>query len=164
MTISFPDSMDFSGFNAPSRVECDVYDLVIEGQVPAEINGAWYQTVPDPQYPPMLGQDTYLSGDGMLRMLRFENGHVDLKQRYIQTERFKNERRARRSLYGLYRNPYTDDPSVRGKGRGVNNTTPIFHGGRLLALKKIAGRWKFIRARSRPSANGTTGASCAARR
>jgi len=25
--------MDFSGFNAPSRIECDVYDLVIEGQV-----------------------------------------------------------------------------------------------------------------------------------
>ncbi|HVO47580.1 MAG TPA: carotenoid oxygenase family protein, partial [Steroidobacteraceae bacterium] len=136
MTKAFPDSMDFSGYNAPSRVECDVYDLVVEGNLPAEINGSWFQTVPDPQYPPMLGHDTYLSGDGMMRLLRFENGHVDLKQRYIHTERFKNERRARRSLYGLYRNPYTDDPSVRGKPRGVNNTTPIYHAGRLLALKE----------------------------
>ena len=28
--------------------------------------------------------------------------------------------------YGLYRNPYTDDPSVRGKGRGAANTTPVY--------------------------------------
>ena len=136
MTTQFPDSFDFTGFNAPSRIECDVYDLVIEGQLPAEINGSWFQAVPDPQYPPMLGHDTYLSGDGMVRLLRFENGHVDLRQRYIQTERFRNERRARRSLYGSYRNPYTDDPSVRGKPRNVNNTTVMFHGGRLLALKE----------------------------
>ena len=136
MTKPFPESMDFSGYNAPSRVECDVYDLVVEGNLPQEINGTWYQSVPDSEYPPMLGHDTYISGDGMVRMLRFENGHVDLKQRYIQSERLKNERKARRSLYGLYRNPYTDDPSVRGKGRGAYNTTPIFHGGRLLALKE----------------------------
>jgi carotenoid cleavage dioxygenase len=128
--------MDFSGYNAPSRIECDVYDLVVEGKVPEEINGTWYQTVPDPEYPPLLGNDTYLSGDCMMRMLRFENGHVDLKQRYVQSQRLQEERRARRSLYGLYRNPYTDDPSVRGKSRAVYNTTPIFHGGRLLALKE----------------------------
>ncbi len=136
MSQPFPNTMDFSGFNAPSRIECDVHDLVVEGKIPAELNGSWYQTVPDPQFPPMFADDTYLSGDGMMRMLRFENGHVDLKQRYIQSERFKEERRARRALYGRYRSPYTDDPSVRGKSRGVYNTTPIFHGGKLLALKE----------------------------
>jgi carotenoid cleavage dioxygenase-like enzyme len=136
MTKPFPQSMDFGGYNAPSRIECDVYDLVVEGELPREISGSWFRCIPDPQYPPMLGHDTYLSGDGMLGLLRFEDGHVDLKQRYIRTERFMNERAARRSLHGLYRNPYTDDPSVRGKGRGVNNTTPVWHGGRLLALKE----------------------------
>ncbi len=136
MSQPFPNTMDFSGFNAPSRIECDVHDLVVEGTVPAELNGSWYQTVPDPQFPPLFPDDTYLSGDCMMRMLRFENGHVDLKQRYVQSERFKEERRARRALYGRYRSPYTDDASVRGKSRAVYNTTPIFHGGRLLALKE----------------------------
>jgi len=136
MTTPFPQSMDFGGYNAPSRIECEIYDLVVEGTLPAELHGSWYQSVPDPQYPPMLGTDTYLSGDGMVRMFRFGSGVVDFKQRYVQTERWKNERAARRSLYGLYRNPYTDDPSVRGKPRGVNNTTPLFHGGRLFALKE----------------------------
>jgi carotenoid cleavage dioxygenase len=78
----------------------------------------------------------------MVSLLRIENGHADFKQRYVQTERWKNERKARRSLYGKYRNPYTDDPSVRGKSRSVANTTPIYHGGKLLALKEDARAWE----------------------
>ncbi len=136
MAKPFPNTMDFAGWNAPSRIECDIYDLVTEGEVPEEINGNWYRSIPDPQYSPMLGDDTFLSGDGMVSLFRFENGHVDFKMRYVKTERWKAERAARRSLYGLYRNPFTDDPSVRGKPRNVNNTTPIYHAGKLLALKE----------------------------
>ncbi|MBA1204826.1 carotenoid oxygenase family protein [Pseudomonas capeferrum] len=137
MTQAFPNTMDYSGFNAPSRVECDIFDLVVEGQIPAEIEGTWFRCVPDPQYPPMLGEDTYLSGDGMVSAFRFENGHVDFKMRYIMTERLKAERKARRGLHGRYRNPYTDDPSVRGVvDRTVANTTPVWHAGKLLAMKE----------------------------
>lgn len=142
MTTPFPQTPDFSGHNAASRVECDIYDLVVEGTVPAEINGSWFRSIPDPQYAPMLGDDTFLSGDGMVSLFRFENGHVDFRMRYVQTERWLNERRARRSLHGLYRNPYTDDPSVRGKRRGAANTTPIFHAGRLLAAKEDSRAWE----------------------
>jgi carotenoid cleavage dioxygenase-like enzyme len=136
MTTRFPDTFDFRGCNAPMRVECDIYDLIVEGTVPKEINGTWYRTIPDPQYPPKLGGDTFLSGDGMISAFKFENGFVDFKMRYIMTDRLKADRKARRSLFGLYRNPYTDDPSVQGINRCANNTTPIFHGGRLLALKE----------------------------
>ena len=113
MTKPFPQTMDFTGYNEPSRIEADVYDLVVEGEIPAEINGRWYRTTPDPQYPPSFHDDTYLSGDGMISMFKFENGWVDFKSRYVMTERLKNDRRERRSLYGRYRNPYTDHESVR---------------------------------------------------
>jgi len=138
MTGAFPRTMDFSGFNAPSRVECDIFDLIVtEGAIPTDVHGRWYRMTPDPQYPPMRGEDTYLSGDGMISMFSFEDGHVDFKSRYVMTERLKNERKARRGLYGLYRNPYTDDASVSGAlGRSVANTTPVFHAGRLLATKE----------------------------
>lgn len=141
MTHPFPNHPDFIGHNAPSRIECDIHDLVIEGTLPQEINGTWYRSIPDPQYPPMLGHDTMLSGDGMVSAFVFENGHVDFKVRYVQTERLRNDRAARRSLHGLYRNPYTDDPSVRGKGRGAANTTPIYHGGQILAAKEDSRAW-----------------------
>jgi carotenoid cleavage dioxygenase-like enzyme len=142
MTAPFPSTQAFSGHNAPSRVECDIFDLEIEGSLPEEIAGAWYRSIPDPQYPPFLGDDVYISGDGMVSSFRFAGGHVDFRMRYVQTERWKSERAARRSLYGRYRNPYTDDPTVRGKGRGVANTTPFYHGGRLLALKEDARGWE----------------------
>ena len=137
MTKPFPNTMDFTGFNAPSRIEGDIYDLVVEGEIPAEIEGRWYRATPDPQYPPSFEDDTFLSGDGMVSMFRIENGHVDYKSRYVMTERLKNDRKARRSLYGRYRNPYTDDASVRHTpGRSAANTTPVFHAGRLLATKE----------------------------
>jgi carotenoid cleavage dioxygenase-like enzyme len=138
MTTPFPNTPDFAGFNAPSRVEADIFDLVVlEGAIPAEISGRWYRSIPDPQYPPMLGDDTYLSGDGMVSMFTFEAGHVDYKCRYVQTPRLMRERAARRGLHGLYRNPFTDDPLTRGlDGRSVSNTTPVFHAGRLLATKE----------------------------
>ena len=100
MTFPFPDSMDFTGFNAPSRVECDIHDLVIEGTLPAGINGTWYRLTPDPPYPPLLGDDTFLGGDGMASLFRFRDGHVDYKSRYVLTERLLDDRKARRSLHG----------------------------------------------------------------
>lgn len=137
MTGPFPKTMDFAGMNAPSRIEADIYDLVVEGEIPKEIAGRWYRATPDHQYPPSYEEDTYISGDGMISMFRIENGHVDYKSRYVMTERLKNDRKARRSLYGRYRNPYTDDPSVQHKpGRSAANTTPVFHAGRLLATKE----------------------------
>ena len=136
MTKPFPQTMDFSGFNAPSRIEGEVFDLVIEGELPADIQGNWYRSIPDPQYPPKPGWDTYLSGDGMVSLFRFEDGHVDFKQRYVMTERLKRDRAARRSVHGLYRNPYTDDEGFFGESRTASNTTPVFHAGKLLATKE----------------------------
>ncbi|MCP5146272.1 MAG: carotenoid oxygenase family protein [Gammaproteobacteria bacterium] len=142
MTAPFPGSPDFAGFNEPMRMECDIYDLVVEGEIPKEISGTWYRSVPDPQFAPRLGYDTYLSGDGMVGAFYFEGGHVDYRLRYVMTERLRDDRAARRSLHGRYRNPYTDDPSVQGRGRGVANTTPIVHAGRLLALKEDSRAWE----------------------
>jgi carotenoid cleavage dioxygenase-like enzyme len=150
MTTSFPSSPDFIGHNAPSRIECDLFDLVVEGAIPHDFDGTWFRSIPDPQFPPMLGDDTMLSGDGMVSAFVFCKGHVDFKMRYVQTDRWKNERAARRGLYGLYRNPYTDDPSVRGRNtgigkgnsRGAANTTPVFHAGRLFATKEDSRGWE----------------------
>ena len=54
--------MDYAGHNEPMRIEADIYDLVVEGEIPKEINGVFYRSVPDPQYPPSLGDDVFISG------------------------------------------------------------------------------------------------------
>jgi carotenoid cleavage dioxygenase len=132
----FPDLPIYTGFNTPSRMEVDIYDCEVDGEIPTDINGAFYRVGPDPQYPPLLGNDIYFNGDGMVSMFRFQNGHVDFKCRYVRTDKFVLERQARRALFGAYRNPFFDDPSVKGKIRGTANTNVVFHAGKLLALKE----------------------------
>ncbi|MED4602425.1 carotenoid oxygenase family protein [Paenibacillus validus] len=132
----FPDLPIYTGFNTPSRMEVDIYDVEVDGDIPADINGAFYRVGPDPQYPPLLGHDIYFNGDGMVSMFRFQNGRVDYKSRYVRTDKFKLERKAQRALFGAYRNPFFDDPSVQGQIRGTANTNIVFHAGKLLALKE----------------------------
>jgi carotenoid cleavage dioxygenase len=117
-------------------MECDLLDLEVEGGVPAELNGTFHRVHPDAQFPPKYENDQFFNGDGMITLFRFRNGRVDLKQRYAQTDKWKVERKAGRALFGAYRNPLTDEESVKGMIRGTANTTPIVHAGKLFALKE----------------------------
>jgi len=132
----FPDQLVYRGYAAPVRIEGDVYDAEVEGQIPAGLDGVFYRASADPQYPPLLGTDIFINGDGMTHMVRLEAGHADLKMRYVQTEKLLRERRARRPLYGAYRNRYTDLPDVAGADRGTANTSAFWHHGKLFALKE----------------------------
>ena len=136
MSNLFPDKPVFTGFNEPRRVEAEVNDLEVEGEVPVALNGAFYRCGPDPRFPPIHGDDININGDGMVTMFRFDNGAVDFRSRYVRTEKYLLEAKARRALFGVYRNPYTDDPSVAGKDRTTANTNAFFHAGRLFALKE----------------------------
>ena len=132
----FPDTLHFSGLNAPVRQEVSIKNLDVEGEIPAEIEGAFFRAVPDPAHAPLDPDDIILSGDGMVSRFLFQDGHVDYAIRYVRTARFQAEDAARHALFGKYRNPYTDDPSVKGIDRTVANTTPIWHAGRLLMTKE----------------------------
>ena len=98
--LKFPDTDVFSGYNGPSRLEGDVIDLEIDGNVPPEINGTFYRIQPDHRYPPMFEDDIAFNGDGAVSAIQIQNGHVDFKQRYVRTDRFQHETEARRALFG----------------------------------------------------------------
>lgn len=135
--IRFPDTPEFSGFNRPTRIEAQVTGLeVVAGEVPPELDGVFYRVQPDPAWPPKLGWDISLNGDGLVTAFHFRGGAVDYRSRYVRTDKFVAERDARRALFGAYRNPYTDDPEVAGLSRGTANTSLLWHGGKLLALKE----------------------------
>ncbi len=138
MTTLFPETPEFSGaLYRPSRVEADVIDLEIEGSLPAAIRGAFYQVSPDPQYPPMLGQDIFFNGDGMVSAFFFAEGKVSLRRRYVKTARLLAQCREGRSLNGIYRNTYSNDP-LAAADNTTANTTVLKHGEVLLALKEDA--------------------------
>ena len=131
----FPDTPSFTGFNTPARFEADILDLAVEGEIPAELDGAFYRVQPDPQFPPRLGDDIAFNGDGLISRFHIHDGVCDFRQRWAQTDKWKLESAAGKGLFGAYRNPLTDDESVQGEIRGTANTNAFIYGGKLYALK-----------------------------
>jgi carotenoid cleavage dioxygenase-like enzyme len=130
------------GFNSPTRFEADVFDCEVWGKIPTDIEGNFYRMQCDFEYrPPQNEWMTGFNGDGHISRMRFANGSVDYKGRYVKTDRMKAERSARRRLYGVYRNRYTDDPSVADIDRSAANTHMYWHGGKLLVLKEDSHPW-----------------------
>ena len=132
----FPNTPDCTELNTPVRIELEVQNLPVEGVIPPEISGAFFRAVPDPAHPPMFEDDTGLSADGMVARFLIEDGKVDYAVKYVKTARYLAEQKARKALFGRYRNPFTDDPSVKGVDRTVSNTTPVWHAGRLFMTKE----------------------------
>lgn len=134
--VKFPDTPVFASMNKPSRFEGDVFDLEFTGRIPDDIDGTFFRIQPDHRFPPMFEDDIHFNGDGSVTAIRIRGGHADFKQRYVHTERYNLETAARRSLFGRYRNPWTDNEAVKGVIRTASNTNIIFYRGMLLATKE----------------------------
>jgi carotenoid cleavage dioxygenase len=141
--VDFPDdARQFGGGGSASgavnRAEIDLHDCEVEGAWPAELDGMFYRVGPDPQYPkdPKYASDIVFDGEGHVSMFRVSRGRVHYKTRYVRNQRWKAQHAAGRSLFGMYRNPLTDDPSVAGLSRGTANTQLFLHHGKLLVLKE----------------------------
>jgi carotenoid cleavage dioxygenase len=125
------------GFNSPTRFEADVYDCEVWGEIPKDIEGNFYRMQCDFEYrPPKNEWLTGFNGDGHVSRFRFANGSVDYRGRYVKTARLEAERDARRRLFGVYRNHFTDDPSVAKLNRSAANTHIYWHGGKMFCLKE----------------------------
>eukprot|EP00456_Euglypha_rotunda_P003048 TRINITY_DN105442_c0_g2_i2.p2 TRINITY_DN105442_c0_g2~~TRINITY_DN105442_c0_g2_i2.p2 ORF type:complete len:105 (-),score=31.17 TRINITY_DN105442_c0_g2_i2:70-384(-) len=102
---AYPQTIHFIGLNAPVGVEWSARNLDVIGEIPPEIDGAFFRAVPDPAHAPMFADDIVLSGDGMVAKFAIQDGKVDYAIRYVETERYALEKDARRALFGRYRNP-----------------------------------------------------------
>jgi carotenoid cleavage dioxygenase len=134
--VTFPNTIHFTGSNKPRRMAVAIHNLEVEGVIPADVEGAFFRAVPDNAHAPLFEDDIALNADGMISRFDISSGAVNFDIRYVQTDRYKAERKARRALFGRYRNPFTDDPSVDGVDRTVANTTPVWHAGRLFMTKE----------------------------
>ncbi|KAK7548078.1 carotenoid oxygenase [Phyllosticta citricarpa] len=137
LTSKWPVALDLTGSNLPCRLEGEIGDLVVMGEIPKEISGTFYRVMCDPFVPPHP-DNVPLDGDGSIQAFRVKDGRVDMKMRYIETERYKLERKANKALFGLYRNPFTHHPCVRAAVDSTANTNLVYWADHLLALKEGA--------------------------
>lgn len=75
-------------------------------------------------------------GDGMIHTITFQNGEVSYQNRWIRTEKFLAERKARKSLFGGMRDFGARDESVKHLSGSTANTNVIWHHNQLLALNE----------------------------
>ncbi|MXP24968.1 dioxygenase [Altererythrobacter indicus] len=135
--IRFSDNALFKGWGSPMRSESTIDGLeVIQGAVPEGLEGTLYRNGADWQYPSGRDDDIFIDGEGMFHMFRFEDGQVSYRSRWVHTERYEMQARARRALFGRYRNRYTNAPEAANANMGSANTTAMFHAGHLYALKE----------------------------
>ncbi|KAK2616782.1 transcriptional regulatory protein rco1 [Conoideocrella luteorostrata] len=137
LTSTWPVAFDLAGSSLPCRIEGEIGDLVVLGKIPKEIDGTFYRVMSDPFVPPNP-KNVPLDGDGSISAFRIRNGRVDMKMKYIETERYKLERQASKALFGLYRNPFTHHPCVRAAVDSTANTNLVYWSKHLLALKEVA--------------------------
>ncbi|KAM6529311.1 hypothetical protein FALCPG4_007452 [Fusarium falciforme] len=105
-----------------------------------ELDGTWYRLLLDPQFPPHK-DNPFIDGDANICAVRFHNGQVDMKIKYLETERYLLERKANKRLFNIYRNPYSHHPCVRNANDSNGNTNIISWAGHILALAERGLPW-----------------------
>ena len=148
MATTFPDTVVFRGYAAPVRAELDIHDLEVIGAIPPRSSTApmYVRNSADHTYPPLLGKDIFLNGDGMIhqRALR-QNGHADLKTRYVRKlgQFLQGARRAAgRALFGALsqsRSPTTPERPRPTSIANTANTSVMWHRRPALCALKEAG-------------------------
>lgn len=143
---AWPTSTDLSGLSEPRRFEGTIADVIVRGTIPKELSGTFYRIMADFQEPPTYHNgglnNVPIDGDGSVAAFRFKDGRCDYRQKFVETDRFKIERKAKKSMYGLYRNPYTHHPCVRQTVDSTANTNVVMHAGKFLALKESANAYE----------------------
>ncbi len=135
MTTPFPKTFFLTGIYEPTLAESEIHDVIVEGQIPEELEGTYYRNGPNPQY---IFSDQYhlYDGDGMIHALSFHQGRVKYKNRWVKTDKFNLERQAQRALFSGFKQFGQSDESVKNKNSSPNNLNIIWHGDKLFALSE----------------------------
>ncbi len=127
-----------SGTHGPVSDESVFEDLEVIGELPKDLNGAFFRNGPNAHFP-QPGRYHWFDGDGMLHAAYFDRGRVTYRNRYVRTNCFREEEAAGRALWsGIMDPPRADRPDMPLKD--TSNTDVKFHAGRLVTLWYLAGQ------------------------
>ena len=120
------------------QMECEARDLIVEGEIPADLCGTLYRAGPNQRFKPR-GDYHLFMGDGMVHAFHIKDGRVDYNNRWVRTNKWKHEDREGRALINPM-NPFDCDPEytdfVFTDKDGTANTAIVWHGGRLLVMEE----------------------------
>ncbi|EFC42714.1 retinal pigment epithelial membrane protein [Naegleria gruberi] len=143
-----------NGNFAPIHDELTITKLpIISGEIPKDLNGIYARIGPNPQFNPLYNLH-WFEGDGHIHALEFKDGNCSYRNRFVQTEKYLQEKENGRPLahsmimdgginpllkytyHYLYERMYRGLNGPLKKGGGAANTNIIYHGGKFLALEE----------------------------
>lgn len=157
-TIFFPDWYRFKkmrqktaeshflhGNFAPVLDELDVKNLSSTGSIPTDLSGVYLRNGPNPAFPPL--SYTYpFDGDGMIHAVYLKKGKAHYRNRFVETEGLKAERRAGKALYGGILNPVIPSKRWFSKRKNKNAEISPFKNGAFIHIiyhaKKFLALWE----------------------
>jgi carotenoid cleavage dioxygenase len=120
------------------QMECQARDLIVEGEIPADLNGTLYRAGPNQRFAPR-GDYHLFAGDGMVHAFHIGDGRVDYCNKWVRTAKWNIEDKEGRAVVNAM-NPFDCEPEysdfVLTDKEGLANTATIWHGGRLLVMEE----------------------------
>ena len=139
MAEPMPTDNPFLNFPwGPIQMECEAHDLIVEGEIPADLSGTLYRNGPNQRFRPR-GEYHLFAGDGMVHAFHIKDGQVDYRNRWVRTSKWKIEDREGRAVINAM-NPFDCEPEysdfVLVDKEGLANTAVVWHADRLLAMEE----------------------------
>ena len=79
---------------APVSHELSYQITDVSGKIPSDLNGVFIKNGPNSQFPSKTGRHQWFEGDGMLHAFRIKNGQLWYCNRFTQTDRYLEEKKA----------------------------------------------------------------------
>ena len=137
--VGLLDNPYASGLYAPIGRERHLTDedMVIEGTVPRDISGVYLRNGPDLRWQPP-GRYHWFDGDGMVHAVRFDEGRVAYRNRWVETAALRREDEEGRAVWSGLLEPRGQNPPEAPE-KDTANTDVLVHHGSVLALWYRAG-------------------------
>lgn len=131
------DNPYLHGVYAPTLNEMSAENLAVEGELPADLVGAYFRNGPNPVFEPRHRYHPF-DGDGMVHGVYFRDGLVSYRNRYVQTEALRQEAVDGRSVSPGVMGPFDYSLSPFGI-KDTCNTDVFCYGGDIMGLWYNAG-------------------------
>jgi carotenoid cleavage dioxygenase-like enzyme len=131
------DNPYLHGVHAPTVHETTAFELEVEGELPADLDGAYVRNGPNQVFPPR-NLYHWFDGDGMVHAVYFRDGRAGYRSRFVRTEGLADEMRAGRAVWPGVMGPFEFD-LPRHYLKDTGNTDVLWHNGHLLALWYLCG-------------------------
>jgi carotenoid cleavage dioxygenase len=131
------DNPYLHGPYAPTVHELSKDGLEVEGEIPADLRGAYFRNGPNPVLAPKNRYHPF-DGDGMVHGVYFNNGEAGYRNRWVQTQALLDERSSGISISPGVMGPF--DYSVSPFGiKDTSNTDLLYYRNELMTLWYNAG-------------------------